>query len=95
MTDATLRRLKRLSEAIGVTGYRGPDNIIGILAAELATCVDRVDRDHMGSVRGVKFGEQAEESGRKVMLAAHLDEIGAMVTGIDDGFLRFTKVRWP
>jgi endoglucanase len=49
----------------------------------------------MGSVVGVKTGQQAtatDTERRKIMLAAHLDEIGAIVTQIDQGFLRFTQI---
>jgi endoglucanase len=43
----------------------------------------------------MKRGEQApadEQKRRRLMLAAHLDEIGAVVTSIDQGFLRFNRV---
>ncbi len=98
-TQPTLELLKRLSLAVGVTGYSGPNNIQEVVTAELTPYVDRLERDRMGSVIGVKLGEQNRPSEgqpeiikRKVMLAAHLDEIGAVVTKIDKGFLRFTQI---
>lgn len=84
--------LKRLSTAIGVTGYSGPDSIQAVLAAEMTPYVERVEEDRLGSVIGVKPGEQTADKRRKVMIAAHLDEIGAVVTSIDRGVLRFTQV---
>lgn len=86
--------IKRLSLAVGVTGYAGPNNIHEVVMAELRPYVDRVGRDRMGSVIGIKAGQAAKLNGqnRKVMLAAHLDEIGAVVTKIDQGFLRFTQI---
>jgi endoglucanase len=87
--------IKRLSQAIGVTGYSGPNNAQDIVAAELSPYVDRVERDRLGSVIGIKEGLQSPSEGqprRKVMIAAHLDEIGAVVTKIDQGFLRFNQV---
>ncbi len=87
--------LKRLSRAIGVTGYSGPNAIQEIVMAEMVPLVDRVEQDRMGSVVGLKEGRQVvpeRQARRKVMLAAHLDEIGAIVTKIDQGFLRFSKV---
>jgi putative aminopeptidase FrvX len=92
MTNVTLQRLEKLSQAIGVTGYQGPGNIVDAISAELSSLVDQVERDGMGSVIGVKVGSQTGEPARKIMLAAHLDEIGAMVTGVDQGFLRFAEV---
>lgn len=50
--------------------------------------VDSVTRDVMGNLIAVKRG-----GGRKLMLAAHMDQIGFMVTHIDEkGFLRVTQV---
>jgi endoglucanase len=66
-----------------------------VIADEMAPYVDRVEQDRMGSVVGVKQGQQPVAEGkerRKIMLAAHLDEIGAIVTKVDRGFVRFTEV---
>ena len=46
--------------------------------------------DKMGNLVGVK--RCGKKNARKVLITAHLDEIGLMVTGIEDGFLRFTKI---
>lgn len=95
LTQQTTELIKRLSLAIGVGGYSGSNNIHDVVAAELAPYADRVERDRIGSVVGVKQGDQSpSETGqrRKVMLAAHLDEIGAVVTKIDKGFLRFSQI---
>ncbi|MBE7552293.1 MAG: M20/M25/M40 family metallo-hydrolase [Anaerolineales bacterium] len=94
-SQPTIELLKRLSLAVGVSGYGRQNSIHEVITTELAPYADRVERDRMGSVVGIKAGEQqAAESGwrRKVMLAAHLDEIGAIVTKIDKGFLRFSQV---
>lgn len=92
---STIELLKRLSLAIGVGGYSGPNNVQAVAAAELSPYADRVERDRMGSVIGIKPGEQLSSNGkprRKVLLAAHLDEIGAIVTKIDQGFVRFSQI---
>jgi endoglucanase len=99
-SKSTIELLKRLSLAIGVSGYGRQNSVHEVVTAELTPYADRVERDRMGSVIGIKFGEQtqfqSEDSekikNRKVMLAAHLDEIGAIVTKIDQGFLRFTRI---
>ena len=95
LTKQITEVLKRLSQAVGVTGYTGDNNIQAVVETELAPFVDRVERDRMGSVIGIKMGEQADTAAqprRKIMLAAHLDEIGAVVTKIDRGFLRFSQI---
>jgi endoglucanase len=91
-SNPTVELLKRLSSAIGVTGYRGRKGVHAAITAELTPSVDRVLRDRVGSIVGIKEGEQTGTRRYKIMLAAHLDEIGAIVTKIDRGFLRFTEV---
>lgn len=91
----TVELIKRLSLAIGLTGYTGDNSVYRVIAGEMKPLVDRMERDRMGNLVGVKEGRQqvsGDQPRRKIMLAAHLDEIGAMVTKIDRGFLRFTEV---
>jgi endoglucanase len=90
----TIELIKRLSVAIGVSGYTGNRAIHDVLIREMTPLVDRVERDRVGNVVGFKKGVQGGDDRfrRKIMLAAHLDEIGAMVTKIDRGFLHFTEV---
>ncbi len=91
---STIKLIKRLSAAVGVAGYAGDNNIQDLVKTELTPLVDDIKQDHLGSVTGVKWGDQApsDDNRRKLMIAAHLDEIGAMVTKIDDGFIRFERV---
>ena len=60
----------------------------GDVAAELlAPFCDRVERDSLGSVIGWRRG--GEESQPPLLLEAHIDQIGFVVTGVDEkGFLR-------
>jgi len=52
--------------------------------------VDEVKEDKMGNVIGVKNGKK---NAPKVMLAAHMDEIGLLVKTISkEGFIQFTKI---
>lgn len=75
--------LKALCEAPGVPGQEGP--IRALVAAEMGPLVDELSVDVMGNVVGLKRGS----GGPRVMLAAHMDEIGFIVKHIDDrGFLR-------
>lgn len=80
--------LERLSNAPGVSGFEG--EVCKIMIDELKGHVDEIDTDGMGNLIAVKKGKK---SGKKIMLAAHMDEIGLMVRFIDkEGFIKFTKI---
>jgi len=81
--------LKKLSEAHGISAYEAP--VREIVREEFAQHSHEVRVTKMGSVVGVRHGISAAPR-RKVMLSAHMDEIGLMVTGIEKGFLRIAKV---
>ncbi len=81
--------LKKLSEAHGISAYEAP--VREIVREEFAKHSHEVRVTKMGSVVGVRHGSGAAPR-RRVMLSAHMDEIGLMVTGIEKGFLRITKV---
>ena len=78
--------LQRLTAAYGPSGSEEP--IREVIKNEIKDYVDEINVDVMGNLIAVKHG-----SGKKVMLAAHMDQIGVMVTHIDEkGFLRFSNV---
>lgn len=78
-----LELLKLLSETPGVSGRE--ERIREIVIKELRPLVDELQVDALGNVTAIKRG-----SGElRVMLAAHMDEIGFMVRYVDDqGFIR-------
>ncbi|MBT9158048.1 MAG: putative aminopeptidase YsdC [Firmicutes bacterium] len=79
--------LKRLSEAFGPSGCEG--EVRNILMEELAPHVKEWRRDALGNLIAVK----GSAGGLRVMLAAHMDECGLMISSIDrSGLLRFRKV---
>src|SRR5215213_7435240 len=80
--------LKRLCETPGIPGYE--ERIREIVIPELRETCDEVSTDALGNVIGIKRGTGGQDNAtRKVMLAAHMDEIGFMVSHVDDqGFLR-------
>ncbi len=90
--------IKRFAETFGVSGYE--EEIRAAIHAEIAGLVDEVRVDALGNLvalrRGsVGSGEAGGHSGlrKRVMLAAHMDQIGVMVTHIEEkGFLRFAPV---
>ena len=80
--------LKSLSEASGVSGYE--DQVRGLVVEALSALADDVHVDPMGSVIALKRGVGGQPR-RRIMLAAHMDEIGLIVSKLDRGFLRFTQ----
>ncbi|RLT44879.1 MAG: M42 family peptidase [Chloroflexi bacterium] len=56
----------------------------------LTPLTDEVRTDALGNVIALKRGTGG--SGQRLMLAAHMDEIGLVVTKLDRGFLRFTSI---
>ena len=80
--------LKRLTEARGVSGNE--DQVRKLIIDEITPLVDEVHIDRMGSVIAFKKGKS---SNRKVMLCAHMDEVGFIITNItDNGMLKFAIV---
>ncbi len=82
--------LQQLSEASGVSGYE--DEVRSIIAERMRELADEVRTDAMGNVIALRKGHTSSGSGPSVMLAAHMDEIGLMVTAVEKGFIRFTPV---
>lgn len=81
--------LKELSEAIGISGDEGGARAVVLDAVR--EHVDEVKVDALGNVLALKRGTGAQAL--RVMVAAHMDEVGLMVTGHDsDGFLRVATV---
>lgn len=76
--------LAEICETPGAPGFEQP--IRALVLKELDGLVDEVSVDNMGNVVAVKKGS----GNKKVMAAAHMDEIGFIVTHIDsNGFLKF------
>ncbi len=82
--------LKRLVETHAPSGYEAP--AADLLREEWAGLVDEFDGDRLGSLIGVKRGSQSGARRRKIMLAAHMDEIALMVREIKEGFLYVHRV---
>ena len=89
--DDTLRMLKELTEAPGVPGAEGP--VREVMARYLAPHGEVVT-DGLGSIVAYKSGNGLDkDSGPRVLIAGHMDEVGFMVTHIDDeGFLKFQSL---
>lgn len=83
--------LERLCNVPGVSGFE--EEAQKLVYEELKPHCDDIRTDRMGNVIAVKRAKNRDQPVRKLMFAAHIDEIGAMVSHIDDeGFIRFLAV---
>lgn len=79
--------LKQICELPGAPGFE--KRIRDFILSEVRGLVDDLTIDNLGNVIAVKKGKRNPEK-KRVMVAAHMDEIGFIVTHIDEnGFLRF------
>lgn len=80
--------LEKLTEASGVSGNE--KDVRDIIIEEIKDYVDEIQVDKIGNVIAYKKGKN---SSPKLMITAHMDEVGFIITGIDDsGLLKFTTV---
>lgn len=79
--------IERLSNAFGPPGFEG--DVRGIIGELVEPFVDELTSDALGNLIAIKRGR----SEQVLMLDAHMDEIGFMVSFVEDGgFLRFTPL---
>jgi len=88
MIDTT-ELLRQLSEAAGVSGYE--EAVRALVHDALAPLADSLRTDALGNLIALQRGERNEPR-PSIMLAAHMDEIGLMVSGYAGSFLRFHTV---
>ncbi|MBM7571969.1 M42 family metallopeptidase [Aquibacillus albus] len=87
-TDETLSMLKELTDARAIPGNEKEAR--EVMSKYISPFADEVYTDNLGSLIAKKVGQ---ENGPKIMVAGHLDEVGFMVTRIDDkGFVYFQTV---
>ena len=83
--------LKTLTETFAPSGYE--DAIRKIVQKEVKPFADDMRVDAMGSLIVHKKPTTKSKNPRRIMLAAHMDEIGVIVSHVDkNGFVRFTNV---
>ncbi len=84
----TKELIQVLSQASGVSGHE--EEVSRMIEDYLKEYSDEVKKDTLGNVIAFKKGTKGC---CKIMLAAHMDEIGLMVKDIDkNGFIRFTNI---
>lgn len=77
--------LASICETAGAPGFE--QRVRTLVIDQLKDVVDEYSIDNMGNVTTIVRGKSSD---KKVMIAAHMDEIGFIVTHIDDnGFVRF------
>ena len=82
-----VKLLKEICEIAGAPGHE--QRVRELVIKEVKKYVDEISIDNMGNITVLKKGK----SRKKVMIGAHMDEIGFMVNHIDEqGFLRFVPL---
>ncbi len=81
--------LKKLTSPPGLSGYE--ESIAQEVESLWKPLVDDLSRNRLGSVLGFRAGS-AEAPRPRLMMVAHQDAIGLMVSGIKEGFLRLTEI---
>ena len=89
--EPDLELLRQLSNAIGVSGDEGA--VRRLVLEAIRPHVDELQVDALGSILAVKRAAGRRATRRRVLMAAHMDEVGLMVMDHDsDGALRFEIV---
>ncbi|MGD8406339.1 MAG: M20/M25/M40 family metallo-hydrolase [Anaerolineales bacterium] len=88
MTDI-LPFFKSLLNAPGLSGHEAP--VASLIETQWRLLVDELSLSRLGSVHGFRRGT-GDDPRPSIMLAAHMDAIGLMVTQVEEGFLHITSV---
>ncbi|HZK53276.1 MAG TPA: M42 family metallopeptidase [Desulfosporosinus sp.] len=84
--DLDFTILRQLTQIFGPSGSE--ERVAEFIATQLRPYCDELKTDALGNLIVSRHG-----TGKKIMVAAHMDEIGLMITHIDkEGFLRFTPL---
>jgi endoglucanase len=83
--------LKTLTETFGPSGFE--DEVRKVILKEVKPLADEVRVDALGNLIVRKKPAKGAKNPKRIMLAAHMDEIGVIASHIDKrGFVRFTNV---
>jgi putative aminopeptidase FrvX len=83
--------LQKLTEAFGPSGYE--DSVREIVRAEVEPLVDEIKVDVLGNLIARKHPGRQTKDTKKIMIAAHMDEIGLIASHVDEnGFIRFSPI---
>jgi len=88
LKEALFEKLQQLASLPGAPGFEVP--VLRELKASLEPLADQIEVDSLGNIFAYKSGDQP---GPRLMIAAHADQIGAVVKYIDrNGYLKFEKL---
>ncbi len=83
--------LKKLTEAFGVSGFE--NEVRNIILEEIKDYCSEIQIDAMGDLIAYKRASARCENTKTILLSAHMDEVGFIVTDItDEGYLKFATV---
>ena len=83
--------LQQLTETFGPSGHE--DNVRALVREEVKSLADEIRIDALGSLIVRKKPSRANGTTKKIMIAAHMDEIGLIVSHVDaKGFVRFAPI---
>src|SRR5687768_13088674 len=83
--------LQNLTEAFGPSGYE--DKVREIVRTEVEPLADEIKVDVLGNLIVRKHPGRRAKDSRKIMIAAHMDEIGLIASHVDEhGFIRFAPI---
>jgi tetrahedral aminopeptidase len=86
-----LALLDKLTQTFGPSGYE--DEIRAVIGEAVTPFADETRVDALGSLIAVRRPSVSTTATKRVLLAAHMDEIGLMVTHVEEkGFVRFTSI---
>lgn len=86
-----LTMLRELCALDGVSGSEGAVRAYICNALQASPYVESIDVDALGNILAFLPGRSKATS--KLMIAAHMDEVGVIATGVtEDGFVRFATV---
>ena len=83
--------LQTLTETFGPSGYE--DEVRKVVRREVESLADEIRVDTLGNLIVRKRPTKAAQDARKIMIAAHMDEIGVIASHVDEnGFIRFAPI---
>jgi tetrahedral aminopeptidase len=83
--------LQTLTETFGPSGYE--DEVRKIVRSEVESLADEIKVDALGNLVARKHLIKVTKETKKIMIAAHMDEIGVIVSHVDEnGFVRFAPI---
>ncbi|HEX2997523.1 MAG TPA: M42 family metallopeptidase [Anaerolineales bacterium] len=85
--------IQTLTEALGPSGYEA--EVREIVRTEIKPFADEIRVDSLGNLIACKQPRKTSKNNRKIMISAHLDEIGLIVSHVDrNGFVHFSPLGW-